>query len=62
MILEKFVLAIVTTNRNKASGGTAIFTCDSVEEMDEFAKNLEAITDGIAHKLSEEVYIIVKHF
>jgi hypothetical protein len=61
MNLEKFVLAIVTTNPNKVAGGTSIFTCDSVQEMDEFAKNLEAITDGIAHKLSEEVYIIVKH-
>ncbi len=61
MNLEKFILAIVTTNPRKASGGTAIFTCDTVEEMDYFAKNLEAIIDGIAHKLSEEVYIIVKH-
>lgn len=61
MNLEKFVLAIVTTNPGKVSGGTAIFTCDTVKEMDEFAKNLEAIIDGIAHKLSEEVYIIVKH-
>jgi hypothetical protein len=61
MNLEKFVLAIITTNPNKAAGGTAIFTCDSVEEMDEFAKNLEAILDGIAHKLSEDVYVIVKH-
>jgi hypothetical protein len=61
MNLEKFILAIVTTNRNKAAGGTAIFICDTVAEMDEYAKNIEAITDGIAHKLSDEVYIVVKH-
>ncbi|MFZ3588636.1 capping complex subunit for YIEGIA [Bacillus sp. DJP31] len=61
MNLDKFILAIVTINPKKVAGGTAIFTCDSVEEMDDFAKNLEAIIDGIAHKLSEEVYIIVRH-
>ncbi|WP_246942225.1 capping complex subunit for YIEGIA [Bacillus pinisoli] len=61
MNLEKFILAVITTNREKATGGTAIFICDSVEEMDEFAKNIEAITDGIAHKLNDEVYIVVKH-
>jgi hypothetical protein len=61
MSLEKFVLAIITTNKNKVAGGTAIFTCDNVKEMDEFAKNLEAILDGIAHKLSDDVYVIVKH-
>jgi hypothetical protein len=29
--------------------------------MDTFAAHLEAILDGIAHKLNEEVYIIVRH-
>lgn len=61
MNLEKYVLATVTINPNKVTGGTAVFTCESIEEMDHFAKNLEAILDGIAHKLSDEVYIIVKH-
>jgi hypothetical protein len=61
MILEKFILAIITTNPNKVGGGTSIFICDTVQEMDDFAKNVEAITDGIAHKLSEDVYIVVKH-
>jgi hypothetical protein len=61
MNLEKYILAIVTTNSEKVAGATSIFTCESVEEMDHFAKNLEAILDGIAHKLNDEVYIIVKH-
>ncbi|MFD1738567.1 hypothetical protein ACFSCX_18755 [Bacillus salitolerans] len=61
MNLEKYILAIITVNPARVAGGTSIFTCESVEEMDHFAKNLEAILDGIAHKLSEEVYVIVKH-
>jgi hypothetical protein len=61
MNLEKYILAIVTSNPHKVAGATSVFRCESIEEMDHFAKNLEAILDGIAHKLSEEVYIIVKH-
>jgi hypothetical protein len=29
--------------------------------MDMFAASLEAILDGIAHAITDEVYIIVKH-
>ncbi|KAA0550276.1 hypothetical protein FZW96_02760 [Bacillus sp. BGMRC 2118] len=61
MNLEKYILAVVTTDSSKVAGGTAIFTCSETKEMDEYAKNLEAILDGIAHKISEDVYIIVKH-
>ncbi|MBT2677701.1 hypothetical protein QNH36_15725 [Mesobacillus sp. AQ2] len=61
MMLEKFVLAAITTNPKKAPSGTAVFHCDSKEEMDQVAANLEAILDGIAHSLTEDLYIIVKH-
>lgn len=61
MILEKFVLAAITTNPRKAPAGTAVFHCDSKEEMETVAANLEAILDGIAHALTEEIFIIVKH-
>jgi len=61
MNLEKYVLAIITTNPSKVSGGTAIFTCETKQEMEHVAANLEAILDGIAHALSEELYVIVKH-
>ncbi|WP_058307570.1 capping complex subunit for YIEGIA [Gracilibacillus massiliensis] len=61
MVLEKAILATITTNRNKVSAGASIFICDDKEEMEKVAANLEAILDGISHALSEELYIIVKH-
>ncbi|KGP72999.1 capping complex subunit for YIEGIA [Pontibacillus yanchengensis] len=61
MKIEKAVLAAVTTNRSNVDGGSPIFICDSKEEMDQLAANLEAILDGIGHALSDELYIIVKH-
>lgn len=61
MDLEKFVLAAVTTNPTKIPSGTAVFHCDSKEEMEKITANLEAILDGIAHALTDEIYIIVKH-
>lgn len=61
MMIEKFILAAITTNPKKIPSGTAVFHCDSKKEMEQVAANLEAILDGIAHALSEDLYIIVKH-
>ncbi|MFD1413873.1 capping complex subunit for YIEGIA [Oceanobacillus jeddahense] len=61
MDIEKAVLAIITTKEERVSGGAPIFICSSKEELELFSTNLEAILDGIAHRLSDEVYIIVKH-
>lgn len=61
MMMEKYILAIVTTNPQKSPSGTAVFHCDSDEEMNIIAANLEAILDGIAHKLTDELYVVVKH-
>lgn len=61
MDIEKFILAAVTTNPSKIPSGTAVFHCDSKEEMETITASLEAILDGIAHSLSDEIYIIVKH-
>lgn len=61
MTIEKFILAIVTTNKNKVPCGTNVFHCDTKEEMESVGASLEAILDGIAHALSEELLIIVKH-
>ncbi|WP_461177873.1 capping complex subunit for YIEGIA [Virgibacillus ainsalahensis] len=60
-MLEKAILAVITTNRTRISGGAPTFFCNNAKELEEFAANLEAITDGIAHSLSDEVFIIVKH-
>jgi hypothetical protein len=59
--LEKYILAAVTTSPEKVTGGTAVFVVETKEEMDFYAKNLEAILDGIAHGIGEDLYIIVKH-
>ncbi len=61
MNIEKYILAVVTTNSKKVPSGTTVFHCESKEEMAHIAANLEAILDGIAHSLSEELFIIVKH-
>lgn len=61
MDIEKAVLAIITTEKEQVAGGAPIFICSSQEDLELFSTNLEAILDGIAHRLSEEVYIIVKH-
>lgn len=42
-------------------GGAPIFHCQDFDELQKTAANLEAILDGIAHALSDEVFIIVKH-
>lgn len=61
MTIEKYILALLTTDEKKVSGNTAIFICEHEEELVEVASDLEAILDGIAHRLSNDVYIIVKH-
>ncbi|MCA0172099.1 capping complex subunit for YIEGIA [Bacillus sp. RAR_GA_16] len=61
MKLEKAILATVTLSINKAPIGANVFVCESEEEMNGVAADLEAILDGIAHKLSNGVFIIVKH-
>lgn len=45
----------------KSLQGAPLFVCESTKEMEFVANNLEAILDGIAHRLQENVYIIVKH-
>jgi hypothetical protein len=61
MTIDKFILAAVTTNPSRVPNGTTVFICDNKEEMEHYAASLEAILDGIAHAITEEVYIIVKH-
>ena len=61
MKLEKYILAAITTNPDKVAGGTPVFKCQSMDELEQVSANLEAILDGIAHQLSDEVFIIVKH-
>jgi len=61
MNLEKVILAVLTTNPKKVPSGMNVFICDNEEEMERMGTNLEAILDGIAHSISDEIMIIVKH-
>lgn len=61
MELDKAILATITTNSNKIMPGSPIFVCETKDEMNKVAANLEAILDGISHALSDEIYIIVRH-
>lgn len=61
MTLEKCILAAITTDPKKAPSGVAVFHCESMDELYTIARNLEAILDGIAHALTEDLYIVVRH-
>ncbi|PLR82639.1 hypothetical protein CVD25_05285 [Bacillus canaveralius] len=61
MTHEKMIMAVITTNPKKVPSGLAVFHCDSGEELTVIAENLEAILDGIAHRLTDELYVIVRH-
>jgi hypothetical protein len=61
MMIEKYILAVVTTNPARVPNGATVFVCEDKAEMDVYASSLEAILDGIAHAITDEVYIIVKH-
>lgn len=57
----EMILAVVTSDPEKVKGGAPTFICSSNEELATVSLNLEAILDGIAHQLTDELYIIVKH-
>ncbi|OEH93468.1 capping complex subunit for YIEGIA [Bacillus solimangrovi] len=61
MELQKYILATITTTPEKVGSGPSVFICNTDEEMETISANLEAILDGIAHQLTKDLYIIVKH-
>ncbi|MDI5789401.1 hypothetical protein PO124_16180 [Bacillus licheniformis] len=60
-INRKFILAVVTTRRDRVIGGTAAFSA-TPRGNEHVRQNLEAILDGIAHGIGDDLYLIVKHF
>jgi hypothetical protein len=59
--LEKYILAMITTAPEKVSGSSPIFIVKDAEEIQQKARILEAILDGIAHEIDESTYVVVKH-
>ena len=55
-MLESVILAVITTTPEKFAGGAPLFTCESKEELEFVANNLEAILDGIASLTRECIY------
>ncbi|NLX90999.1 MAG: hypothetical protein GXZ07_05350 [Firmicutes bacterium] len=62
MELEKYILAIITTEPGKVSGGGApVFISQTKEEQDKIATILARATEGVIHDLENGVYLLVKH-
>ena len=62
MHLEKFILAVITQNREKVGmGGTPVFFASDQEEQEKIATYPSRITEGVIHDLENGVYILVKH-
>lgn len=59
--LNNCILSIVTTNGKKVGGSSPIFYCNNREELNQVASDLEYIMDALAHQISDEIVIIVKH-
>ncbi|MBO8170679.1 MAG: hypothetical protein H0Z33_02190 [Bacillaceae bacterium] len=60
--LEKYILAVITMDPQKVSGGAPIFYAENEDEMQKTAFTLEKILDGMAHDVKNGTMIIVKHF
>lgn len=59
--LEKYILAVITSDRQAVGGGAPIFYADSHQGVQQMAFTLEKIMDGVAHELRPDTLIIVKH-
>jgi hypothetical protein len=59
--IENYILAVVSTSREKVGGGAPIFFVNTEEELQQFSFLLEKILDGMAHDLKNGTMIIVRH-
>jgi hypothetical protein len=55
------IIAIITEDKDLASGGVPIFYASSREEKERIALYLSRVTKGMVHDLANGVYIIVRH-
>jgi len=60
--LHETILAIITTSKDKVSGGTIpVFYAENDEEREKVALMVSKITKGMVHDLENGCYVIVKH-
>ncbi|MDR5657910.1 hypothetical protein RH915_00245 [Serpentinicella sp. ANB-PHB4] len=60
--IKELIIAIITTNRELVSGGTApIFYVENDEKKEEKALLVSKTTMGMVHDIGDGTYIVVKH-
>ncbi|HQA08094.1 MAG TPA: hypothetical protein PLM20_08305 [Syntrophomonadaceae bacterium] len=60
--LKEVILAVVTWNPAKVSGGWCpVFIAQDQKEMEKISLLLARILGGMVHDLENDVFIIVKH-
>ncbi|WP_047152641.1 capping complex subunit for YIEGIA [Aneurinibacillus tyrosinisolvens] len=59
--LGNFILAVITMDRNRVGGGAPVFYANSQKELQEIAATLERTIDGMAHEVTADTLIIIKH-
>ncbi len=60
--IEKYIIAIVTINKEQVfNGGAPMFVAENEEQLQKTAFLLEKILDGMAHDLNNGTMIIVRH-
>jgi len=55
------IMAVVTVNEQKISGGVPIFYVDNHDQLQKLSFSLEKILDATAHDLKDGLMILVKH-
>lgn len=59
--LTDYIVAVVTTEKDKVGGGAPIFYAASKEEMSRLTLYLAKMTKGMVHDLENGVCVIVRH-
>lgn len=59
--VTKSIVAVITTQPERATGGAPVFVAKSRDEMTHMASLLENVLDAMAHELADDVLVLVKH-
>lgn len=60
-IINKQILAVITTNRNKVTGAVPIFIVEDEAEKEKVSIYLAKTLDAMVHDLENGCYFIVSH-